>query len=703
MNKLPEHAQSEVAVIGLACQFPGAEDEAQFWHNLAEGKETVSFFSDKELQAQGIDPSLLKDPHYVKAKGVIDDVYCFDAELFGYLPKEAENMDPQQRRLLECAWTALEKAGYAPDQYDGLIGVFVGGNPSSYFLSHIYPNLGKDPSDHHEDLSVLLANGPDYLATRISYKLNLKGPSKTIQTACSTSLVTIHDACQSLMTYQCDIALAGGVALSFPQKAGYFYTPDSIHSPDGHCRAFDSKAAGTVFGDGLGLVVLKRLEDALADNDTIIAVIKGSAVNNDGSNKVGYLAPSVQGQAEVIAGALAAADVTSESITYVETHGTATSLGDPIEISALTQAYQTHTQKRQYCAIGSVKTNVGHLTTAAGIAGFIKTLLMIKHKKIPASLHFKEPNAQIDFEQTPFFVNTRLTDWKCYTPLRAGVSSFGIGGTNAHVILEEFPLETPSFPSNKYCVFPFSAKNDEAMARLIKKFVIYLKDDPIRLSDIAYTLQVGRTVLPYRLVFVSSCVEDLINQLESFRTEKKANKVDTLFKTQDFEFLLAELTKLPVESEARKSVLEGIGGLWQRGERIPWLRLYEVGEVNRRVPLPTYVFSKDKFCKEISYEHSRSLLHSLHDSNFSLYQTLISTLWRELLRLNKIEMDANFFELGGDSLSAIEMLSQFRLIFNIEIPLRHFLANPSLNQLVKTLEIAMEERKLTVGISGNKL
>ena len=286
-----------------------------FWESLREGKETITFFSDLELQQERISPSLFNNPHYIKAKGVVEDAYCFDAELFGYSPKEAENMDPQQRRLLECAWEALENAGYDPEQYDGIIGVFAGSNPSSYFLSHIHPSYAKDSSDNQDDLSILLANGPDYLATRISYKLNLKGPSKTIQTACSTSLVTVHDACQNLLTYQCDMALAGGVALSFPHKGGYFYTPDSINSPDGHCRAFDFKAAGTVFGDGLGLVVLKRLEDAIADRDSILAVIKGSAVNNDGSNKMSYLAPSVQGQAEVIAAALAAADVSADTIT----------------------------------------------------------------------------------------------------------------------------------------------------------------------------------------------------------------------------------------------------------------------------------------------------------------------------------------------------------------------------------------------------
>ena len=427
-----------IAIIGMAGRFPGAKNVDEFWQNLRDGVESISFFSEEELESLGIHKSVVRDPRYVKARGVLEDIELFDASFFGFNPREAEITDPQNRFFLESAWQALENAGYNSEIYEGSIGVYAGaGSFNTYFLNNLYPN--HQLRESVGDFQLVIANEKDFLATRVSYKLNLKGPSMTVQTACSTSLVAISMACQSLLTYQCDMALAGGVSIGVNQKTGYFYKEGMIFSPDGHCRAFDAKAQGTVSGSGVGIVVLKRLEEARADGDYIHAVIKGSALNNDGA-KIGYTAPSIDGQAQAIADALAIAEIPPETVSYIEAHGTGTPLGDPIEIAALTQAFSLETKKKGFCAIGSAKTNIGHLDTAAGVAGLIKTVQALKHQLIPPSLHFEQANPKIDFANSPFYVNTKLSEWKAgKTPRRAGVSSFGIGGTNAHVVLEEAP------------------------------------------------------------------------------------------------------------------------------------------------------------------------------------------------------------------------------------------------------------------------
>jgi acyl transferase domain-containing protein len=405
----------------MSVRAPGAKSLDEFWRNIRDGVESISFFTDEELLESGIDPAALRDGRYVKAAGVIDGPDLFDAPLFGMNPREAAITDPQQRLFLECAWEALEHAGCDPQRFGGSIGVFAGARTNSY----LHAVIGDPASlDTVETLQANLGNEADFLATRVSYKLNLHGPAITVQTACSTSLVAVHVACQSLLCGECDAALAGGVAINTPQRIGYFYEEGGIVSPDGRCRAFDAGARGTVFGNGLGIVVLKRLVDALAQGDTIHAVIRGSAVNNDGAGKVGFTAPSVDGQARVIAEAIAVADVDPGSITYVETHGTGTALGDPIEIAALARAFGAAPERGRFCAIGSVKTNIGHLDTAAGAAGLIKTILALEHGFIPPSLHFTRPNPGIDFERSPFFVNTALRRWET-SPRRAGVSATG--------------------------------------------------------------------------------------------------------------------------------------------------------------------------------------------------------------------------------------------------------------------------------------
>ena len=369
---------NSVAIVGMSGRFPGANGIDTFWDNLKNGVESVHFFNDEELIKSGVNQSSLENPNYVKAATVVKDIDLFDAHFFGFTPREAELTDPQHRLLLECAWEAIEQAGYDTQTYPGKIGIFAGASVNTYFLFNLLPNLDRAEQGHF--IATLMQNQHDFLATRISYELNLRGPSVNVQTACSTSLVAVHLACQSLLTGESDMVLAGGSALNVPHETGYLYQKDSILSPDGHCRAFDAKAQGTIDGNGVSVVVLKRLENAIADRDHIYAVIKGSAINNDGSVKVGYTAPSVEGQMDVIAEALAMADVEPETVSYIETHGTGTALGDPIEIAALTNVFRQYTDKTEFCAIGSVKTNVGHMDAAAGVTSLIKASLALNHQ-----------------------------------------------------------------------------------------------------------------------------------------------------------------------------------------------------------------------------------------------------------------------------------------------------------------------------------
>ncbi|MBE9190291.1 SDR family NAD(P)-dependent oxidoreductase [Gloeocapsopsis crepidinum LEGE 06123] len=520
MNNLTtQYHGSEIAIIGMTGRFPGAKNVDEFWHNLQNGVESISFFSDAELLAAGVEPELIRDPNFVKAQAVLNDVELFDAHFFGFNPKEAEITDPQQRLFLECAWEAIENAGYNSETYQGAVGVYAGVSFSSYLLN-VY--LNQDIFNSVDHLQMAIASDKDYLSTRVSYKLNLTGPSYTVQTACSTSLVAVHLACQSLLNGECDMALAGGVSISGSRKSGYIYKPAGIMSPDGHCRAFDAQAQGTVSGEGVGIVVLKRLEDALTDGDTIHALIKGSAINNDGARKVSYTAPRIDGQAQVIKTAQAVAEVEPDTITYIEAHGTGTSLGDPIEIAALTQAFGTSSDKKRFCAIGSVKTNIGHLDAAAGVAGLIKTVLALKHKQIPPSLHFSQPNPEIDFANSPFYVNKTLAEWSSDIPRRAGVSSFGIGGTNAHLILEEAPAVEVSHPSRSWHLLVLSAKSETALASASANLATYLAQNPhLNIADVAYTLQVGRRDFDYRRMCLCQNLTDAISALNSASSYQK--------------------------------------------------------------------------------------------------------------------------------------------------------------------------------------
>lgn len=487
-----------VAIVGLAGRFPKAGNTDEFWRNVCAGAEGISFFHEEN------DPSAAsaEKNNFVPARGILEGADLFDAAFFGIKPKEAETMDPQHRVFLECAWAALENASCDPKRFDGAIGVFAGMSMNTY----LFNNLASHPEIIAlvGDYQTMLGNDKDFLPTRVSYKLGLTGPSLNIQTACSTSLVAVCTACQHLLAFQCDMALAGAVSIRFPQRQGYWHQQGGIASPDGHCRPFDAKAAGTVPGEGAAIVVLKRYEDAIENADQIYAVIKGFAINNDGSNKIGYTAPSVDGQAGVIVQAQAMAEFDADSFGYVEAHGTGTPLGDPIEIEALTRAFRESTSRDRFCAIGSVKSNIGHLDTAAGVAGLIKAALALHHKKLPPSLHFESPNPEIDFATSPFYVNSKLREWEAgETPRRAGVSSFGIGGTNAHVVLEEAMPAAPSAKSANAQVLVLSAKSSGALNRISLRLAEHLKLNPdLNLADVAYTLQVGRQELLHRRMLV---------------------------------------------------------------------------------------------------------------------------------------------------------------------------------------------------------
>ena len=451
----------DIAIIGLSCRLPGAATTEEYWKNLCDGVESVNFFSDQELVAAGVDPSLVANPRYVKAAPVLRDVEMFDASFFGYSPKDAALMDPQQRLFLEVSWEAFENAGYDPAGYPGKVGVLStgGGVVASYLLAKLHHAdfPGQTASTSH------INNDKDFLSTRVSFKLNLTGPSFTIQSACSSSLVAVHQACQNLRFNECDMMLVGGSVVRVPQVEGYLAEKRNLYSLDGHCRPFDLSGQGTIFGSGVGAVLLKPLEKAVADRDHIFAVIKGTAANNDGSAKISYTASSVGQQSQAVADALKLADVSADSVGYIECHATGTSVGDPLEIEALTVAFRKETNRKQYCAVGSVKGNIGHPEQAAGIAGLIKAALVLHHKQIPPSINYETPNPRIDFSSSPFYVNTKLQDFPLAdTPRRVGLNGLGIGGTNTFAVLEEAPTPaaTKSQSSDRVPVFddPFSQK-----------------------------------------------------------------------------------------------------------------------------------------------------------------------------------------------------------------------------------------------------
>ncbi|MGA9526404.1 MAG: type I polyketide synthase, partial [Myxococcaceae bacterium] len=509
--------ENDIAIVGMAVRVPGARNTDEFWRNLRDGVCSIETWNEEELRAAGESPEALRHPNYVKAGAPLPDMEMFDGEFFGFSPKESAILDPQHRHFFECAWEALENAGHPPDKLEGSTAVYAGCGMGSYF----YFNLCSHP-DLLRDVGTFLlrhtGNDKDFLSTRLSYLLDLKGPSVNVQTACSTSLVAVHQAVQALLSRECDLAIAGGVTIELPHRRGYIYKEGEVLSPDGQCHAFDHRAQGTVFGSGVGVVVLRRLVDAVEDGDHIHAVIKATAINNDGASKVGYLAPSVEGQAACMLQAHALADIPADTISYVETHGTGTYLGDPIEVAALTEAFRRSTDKKGFCRIGSVKTNIGHLDTAAGVVSLIKTTLALENRQMPPSLGFEKPNPTIDFANSPFVVNAELTDWSAgATPRRAAVNSLGVGGTNAHIVLEEASARAASATAKRpHQLLAFSAKARKALDDYGKKLGQHLRDHAEQpLADVAWTLLNGRKPFERRRVIVAASHAEAAERLET--------------------------------------------------------------------------------------------------------------------------------------------------------------------------------------------
>lgn len=644
---------NEIAIVGMACRMPGANNIDEFWDLIQNGREHISFLSENQLRNNGVAPEKWSQPGYIPARGTMEDVEMFDADFFGISPMEAKYMDPQQRWFLETAWTALEHAGYSSGSFNGRIGVFAGAAWNSYLLNNLasHPGLFDSEAGH----LALLGNDKDHLSTRVAYKLDLNGAAITIQTACSSSLVAISLACQSLRLYENDLVIAGGVSITSP-VGGYVHRTGGSLSADGHCRPFDEQASGTVTGDGVGIVVLKRLEDAVNSNDTIYGVIRACAVNNDGARKMGYTAPGITGQAEAILEALAEANITPGTIGYLEAHGTGTILGDPIEIAALTQAFRQHTPHSNYCAIGSVKANIGHLDAAAGVSGLIKTVMMLRHGKIPPSVNFSKPNSRIDFEHSPFYVNTRLKDWnKHQTPKRAAVSSFGLGGTNAHLILEEWtpqPGSKAEFtqqhqfnlqqqPSRELLVL--SAKTTTALSNIAGNLHNFLLNNTnLRLEDIAYTLQAGRKSLRYRAACICNNFEDAMNFLQSLMLELSGNAAGG---TQTFRDISAagiqnngdQRMAAQLENLAKTSrhgwytAIDEVKNAWLGGLDFNWQNL-RAQTPAQRIALPTYPFERKRYWMDPATRP-----HTGYSSNTNNLAGLLKTANTNLMQLPEVD------------------------------------------------------------------
>ncbi|HEU5226793.1 MAG TPA: type I polyketide synthase, partial [Ktedonobacteraceae bacterium] len=497
-----------LAIVGMAGRFPGASSLEQFWHNIANKVSAIQHYSEEELLAAGVKQEDIQQPNYVRAGAVLEHIEYFDTSFFGFSPREAEILDPQFRIFLECVWEAVEMAGYDLTTFDGLVGVFAGAGYKNYLRHHLMPS--RKISEAFSEFQISLGQEQDVLATLVSYKLNLKGPSVAVQSFCSTSLAATHLACQSLLNYECDLAVAGGVALNSLQKKGYFYEEGQLTSPDGHCRPYDARAQGSVLSNGAAVVALKRFQDALNDGDQIHAIIRGSAMNNDGNQRVNYTAPGLDGQASVIASALSYAGVHPETIAYIEANGSSTMLGDAIELAAMSRAFASKTQKKRFCGIGSLKANLGHLDRASGVAGLIKTTLALTHHQLPPHIHYEQPNPEIDLGSSPFYINTKLTPWpRRQTPRRAGVNSFGLGGTNVHLVLEEAPELKSDAPARSWQLLPLSGRSAWSLRQANRNLIAHLKAHPEQsLADIAYTLQLGRCAFNYRQFVLAQTAEE---------------------------------------------------------------------------------------------------------------------------------------------------------------------------------------------------
>ncbi|WP_406673006.1 beta-ketoacyl synthase N-terminal-like domain-containing protein [Nonomuraea sp. N2-4H] len=630
-----------VAIVGMSGRFPGAGNVAEFWRNLREGVCSITDFSEDELLAAGVDPAELRGPGYVAAKGFLADADRFEHPLFGFNATEAAALDPQHRQLLETAWSALEDAGYDPRRPPARTGVYVGGGPSEHSVAaQVDGTLRSRLGPMH----VRVFTDREFLAGWLSYRLGLTGPSLTVQTGCSTSLATVHVAVQALLGGECDLALAGGVSIESPYPRGYVYEPGGISSPDGRCRPFDEKAAGTVGGDGVGLVVLRRLEDALADGDPIYAVIRGTAATNDGPGRVGFTAPGVDGQVAAIVEAWATAGLDPSDAQFLEAHGTGTDLGDRIEIAAAAAAFEDGSGRPGRCAIGSVKSNVGHLNAAAGIAGLIKVALMLRHRTMVPTVNVTRAHPDLSLDATPFRLLTATEEWPAPAsgPRLAGVSSLGIGGTNVHVVLEEAPAaagtRTETAPR---VVLPLSARTEEQLATAARRLAAALREpDAPALADVAYTLAHGRAALDARAYVIATGHEQAAAALEARRWDRG----------------------------------DPLGDAWLAGEEVAW-------PAGRRVHLPTYPFAGDRHGaltlrpRPQPEQDTRAPQEDVTAAVTELFMTTLAL-------SGPGDLSRTYFAVGGDSLTAVFLASELRDRFGLEVPIELFLTELPLSEII---------------------
>jgi acyl transferase domain-containing protein len=759
-----------IAVIGMSCRFPKANDVEEYWENIKNGRECMEELSEDELEHAGISREIYHQENYIKRTPSIADIDKFDADFFKISPKEAAYMDPQQRLILEKAWEAMEDAGYDMNSVNRKVAVFASTSASSYFLE----NLISNPEFVEEAggmKAVLHGLDKDHVATKIAYKLNFTGPAVTVQSACSSSMAGTVMACQSLLTYQSDLALAGGVTVNVPQKAGYLYEKGSVVSKDGYCRPFDELASGTVFGSGVGCIVLKRLEDAVENHDRIYCVIRGFSLNNDGNDKIGYTAPSMKGQMDVILEALEFAQVNPATISYVETHGTATLMGDPIEVEALSNVYKQYTDSRQYCAIGSVKANIGHLNVASGIASIIKTAKAVEKRVIPSLVNITKENSKIDFKNSPFYINR---EWKAFdsnAPYRAAVSSFGIGGTNGHIILEEFLAEEPIAPEKSWYLIPLSARDREDLSQACLNLSNYLKQHPdLKLSDIERTLACGRTGFQFRKLFAVRNRKELLQKLEEFKTGgsdffredqtgaeivfpctnryepavilrmydeilplkesmDEFRKLTDGHDSEELNGLIAEIAviktwrrlginpKIKYNPQKNQAVYEvaaavkplmerylgislcsagevtetrqedetlydilinGISKSWEGGEMVIWDQWLDIKRQNI-ITLPAYPFKRNRYWSK--ERHERPMLNSSFAEAEDELQVQLIQMWSELLGIEKIGIEDDFFEMGGHSLMATQLLSAIKDRFLVDLEIDELFGCPTVSKL----------------------
>ncbi len=687
IEKSTESLNRDIAIIGISSNVPGAQTVQDFWKNLKCGKQTIHFYDDAELLEMGISPETLKSPNYVKAVGRIEDIDHFDSGFFDYTPAEAKLISPQYRILHSGLWNAFEDAGYFPGSTESSIGLFLSGSDDFDW----YQDFITNENDFSLKYQGFTLSTNHFLATRLAYKFNLKGPVFTSLSGCSSSLLTVHLACQSLILKECDIAVAGGVTISLPNKGGYFYKPGLMFSPDGYCRPFDAKAAGTFFSNGMGLVVLKRLKDAQQDGDHIYAVIKGSAINNDGSQKLGFTAPSVQGQAECVQKAYQVAGINPETVSYVEAHGTGTIMGDPIEVESLTQAFDT--DKKQFCVLSSVKGNIGHADTAAGVVSLAKVALSLKHKFIPGTANYQALNPKINLDSSPFVIRSEGMEWKRENAevLRAGINSFGVGGTNVHMVLEEAPLSEKSSPPTAINLLVFSAKSPAALISTSEKIIEFIFENPgINVSDVSWTLQVGRKEFAYRkyLIVDNAFFQHDKEVVLTCLNSAKIYKTDVI-KSRSNDPILQELLEKISSKEAcslkeMRHLYHELGKFWATGNEVNWEKLKQDSR-RLRISLPTYEFDPIPYPIRVKLNGEETSKQEKEENNIILSdrskiqsntknsndcENKVIDAYKSVLGLDVVDLEQDFFHLGGDSLKAINLISVINTKFGLSIDIK---------------------------------